>query len=213
MQRPPRRTQRVLGWRCVARGMGRHPHRATGESSCRFYYVFRIGIIAIVQTPTRAHLLERQPDVREGRVGGIGLSVGGEQLIETAASDSRLKAVVSEGAGERSVRESLVRGVRGWPAVPSMAVQTAALAVLSGRTPPPPLRDLVARIAPRPVFFIYAEDGGGGEELTPEYYAAARQPKQQWLVPGAGHTGGLSASPAEYERRIVKFFDQALLRP
>ena len=29
--------------------------------------------------------LERQPDVSEGRIGGIGLSVGGEQLIETAA--------------------------------------------------------------------------------------------------------------------------------
>ena len=155
--------------------------------------------------------LENQPDVRDGRIGGIGLSVGGEQLIETAATDPRLKAVVSEGAGERSVRESLIRGVRGSAALPSMAVQTAALTVFSGHTPPPSLRDLVARIAPRPVFLIYAENGNGGEELTPQYYAAAGQPKQQWLVPGAGHTGGLATHPEEYEQRVIEFFDQGLL--
>lgn len=155
--------------------------------------------------------LERQPDVEERRIGGIGLSVGGEQLIETAATDSRLKAIVSEGAGERSVRESLIRGARGWPAVPSMAVQTAALTVFSGHRPPQSLRDLTARIAPRAVFLIYAENGGGGEELTPQYYAAAGQPKQQWLVSGAGHTGGLVARPEEYERRVIGFFDRSLL--
>jgi fermentation-respiration switch protein FrsA (DUF1100 family) len=154
--------------------------------------------------------LERQPDVEDGRIGAIGLSVGGEQVLEAAAGDPRLRAVVSEGAGERSVRESLVRGMRGWPAVPSMTVQTAAVTVFSGRTPPPSLRDLVGRIAPRPVFFVYAEHGGGGEELTPEYYAAAGQPKQQWMVPGAGHTGGLRAQPDEYERRLIQFFDEAL---
>ncbi len=92
-----------------------------------------------------------------------------------------------------------------------MAVQTAALTVFSGHTPPPSLRDLVARIAPRPVFLIYAENGGGGEELTPQYYAAAGQPKQQWLVPGAGHTGGLATHPEEYERRVIEFFNRALL--
>jgi hypothetical protein len=75
--------------------------------------------------------LSDRPDVKDGRIGGIGLSVGGEQLIETAASDRRLKAVVSEGAGGRSVLESLARGTRGWSAIPTMAVRTAALTVLS----------------------------------------------------------------------------------
>lgn len=155
--------------------------------------------------------LDARPDVKEGRLGGLGLSVGGEQLIEAAAGDPSLKAVVAEGAGERSVRESLIRGVRGWPAVPSMAVQTAALTVLSGEAPPPSLRDLAAVIAPRHVMLIYAEKGGGGEELNPEYYAAAGQPKQLWMVPGAQHTGGLRARPDEYEQRVIAFFDEALL--
>jgi hypothetical protein len=32
-----------------------------------------------------------------------------------------------------------------------------------------------------------------------------------WEVPGARHTGGLDAQPQEYERRVVGFFDAALL--
>jgi hypothetical protein len=70
---------------------------------------------------------------------------------------------------------------------------------------------VVARIAPRPVFLIYSENGGGGEELTPRYFAAAGEPKQTWMVPGATHTGGLAARPAEYGRRVAAFFDNALL--
>jgi hypothetical protein len=46
----------------------------------------------------------------------------------------------------------------------------------------------------------------------PLYYAAAGGPKEIWRVPGSEHTGGLEAQPAEYERRVVDFFDRALLR-
>jgi uncharacterized protein len=35
---------------------------------------------------------------------------------------------------------------------------------------------------------------------------------ERWRVPGSGHTGGLDAQPAEYERRVLDFFDRALLR-
>ena len=51
--------------------------------------------------------LQRRPDVERGRIGGLGLSVGGEMMIEAAASTPGLKAVASEGAGIRSVRELL----------------------------------------------------------------------------------------------------------
>jgi hypothetical protein len=36
-------------------------------------------------------------------------------------------------------------------------------------------------------------------------------PDQLWEITGAGHTGGISAAPAEYERRVMGFFDRALL--
>ena len=156
--------------------------------------------------------LRGRPDVHEGRIGGIGFSVGGEQMLEAAAENPGLMAVVSDGAGERSVREALIRGPRGWPAVPAMAVESAALTVLSQTLPPPSLEDVVGRISPRAVFFVYAGHGAGGEELNRDFYRAAKEPKAIWRIPEAGHTGGLTARPAEYEHRVVAFFDRTLLR-
>jgi uncharacterized protein len=51
--------------------------------------------------------LRHRADVDPGRIGGLGLSVGGELMLQTAAETEDLKAVVSEGAGIRSVREHL----------------------------------------------------------------------------------------------------------
>jgi dienelactone hydrolase len=156
--------------------------------------------------------LQQRPDVKHGRVGGIGFSVGGEMMLQAAAANTGLRAVVSEGAGFRSVREELLRGPRGWfTSVPEQAVQSAALAVMSGTAPPPSLKDLVPRIAPRHVFFIYAGHGAGGEEFNLDYYRAAHAPKALWEIPDAHHTGGFQARPGEYEQRVVGFFDRALL--
>jgi dipeptidyl aminopeptidase/acylaminoacyl peptidase len=45
--------------------------------------------------------LRARPDVEAERIGGLGLSVGGELMLQAAAHDDRLRAVVSEGAGIR----------------------------------------------------------------------------------------------------------------
>jgi fermentation-respiration switch protein FrsA (DUF1100 family) len=132
-------------------------------------------------------------------------------MLEAAAGNPALAAVVSEGAGERSVRETLIFGPQAALAIPQQAVLTAAVAVLSGDPPPPSLDELIAEISPRPVLLIYGERGQAGEELNRDYYASAGEPKELWEVPGAGHTGGLDTAPDEYERRVVGFFDRALL--
>ena len=51
--------------------------------------------------------LQQREDVEPGRIGGLGLSVGGEMLLQTAAEDTDLAAVVSEGAGARTVAEEV----------------------------------------------------------------------------------------------------------
>jgi alpha/beta superfamily hydrolase len=151
--------------------------------------------------------LHRRSDVDPARIGGIGLSVGGEMLLEAAAESDDLKAVVSDGAGIRSVREASLMP----SAVPIWAGLTVGTAVFSGHAPPPNLNDVVDRISPRPVFLIYASSGQGGEELSQDYYESARQPKLVWKVPGATHTNGIEVRPREYERRMIGFFDEALL--
>lgn len=160
--------------------------------------------------------LRDQDDVGRRRIGGLGLSMGGEQMIEAAADNPRLKAVVSEGAGIRSVREAFLR--RGPNALelalqyPQDLMQTVSVWLLGDETVPPPLTQAAAEISPRAVFFIYGEDGQAIEKaVNPVLYDAALPPKAIWQVPGAGHTGGITAEPDEYERRVIGFFDRALL--
>jgi uncharacterized protein len=155
--------------------------------------------------------LRSRSDVNPRRIGGLGLSVGGEALLQTAAETKDLKAVVSDGAGARSVREDIVhmRFAKA-PEIAFSAVMTAGTALFSNQLAPPNLERLARRIAPTPVFFIYATKGAGGEENNPDYYRAAAEPKQIWKI-DTSHTHGLTARPKEYERRVIDFFDTSLL--
>jgi fermentation-respiration switch protein FrsA (DUF1100 family) len=155
--------------------------------------------------------LQARSDVDPGRIGGLGLSVGGEMMLQTAAENHGLAAVVSEGAGARMLTEE-VSDVHGFEKVmvgPQAAVKYAALSVFANSGPPSDLTKLLPRIAPRPVFLINAANNEVDAKHA-EYYAAAREPKQGWLVPRGGHTDGIDVMPAEYERRVVGFFDDAL---
>ena len=162
-----------------------------------------------------AAYLQSREDVDGSRIGAIGLSVGGEMLIRAAAHSDAFRAIVSEGASGQSLRDELDN-----PGLsdrlldlPTQVSLTAALAVLTNRLPPPSLRSEVAKIAPTPVFFIYGEHGQGGTETAPNkgFYEAAREPKQIWEVPNGQHVAGITTVPKEYERRVIGFFEDALL--
>jgi len=157
-----------------------------------------------------AQYLKTRPDVDDGRIGGFGFSVGGEILIVAAAESADFQAIVSEGAGF-PIGDADLEG-SGRLLRPSLTVLGLATAVFSNQTAPPSIAGRIGEIAPRAVFLIHASPGMGGEAVRqPKYYAAAGQPKQLWKVPGADHTGGAKAQPAEYERRVVDFFDRSLL--
>jgi uncharacterized protein len=152
--------------------------------------------------------LSQRPDVDPQRIAGFGSSLGGEVLLETAAREPRLRAVVSDGAARpqdsREVKDaSLAERVVG-----TLGLQ--AIRGISGMRPAPSLFGAMPDIAPRPVLLIA---GGGVEEevLTNRRYRAAGGPSVRlWTVPRAGHTAGLRTRPAEYERRTIAFLDRAL---
>ncbi len=150
----------------------------------------------------------------DDRIGGLGLSVGGELLLQEAAQNEALQAVVSEGAGIRSIREHLeTLGLTRWTRLPVMVSLTASVAVFSNEPPPPNLEQLVSRIAPRPVFLIYSTQGTGGDHLNPLYYAAAQDAKTLWPISDVGHKAGIRTHPEQYERRVIGFFQDASLGP
>jgi len=155
--------------------------------------------------------LQHRPDLDPGRIGGIGLSVGGEVMIEAAAESEALRAIVSEGASGRSVRDTLATPEHTWDSLIGMSVMTASTALFSDNLPPKSLKSFVPKISGA-TFFVYGEHGQPEERpANKAFYAAATGPKEIWEVPGSGHIGGVNAQPQEYERRIVGFFDRTLL--
>ena len=161
-----------------------------------------------------AAYLRSRPDVDPGRIGAIGLSVGGEMVIHAAAHSRAFQAVVSEGASGQSSRDGWASGDRLEPVLGGGAA-TLGTAVFTNALPPPSLKSEVAKIAPTAVFFIYGEHGQGGTQRGPNrgFFAAAHEPKQIWEVSGGQHIAGITTKPAEYERRVIGFFDRSLVEP
>ena len=70
---------------------------------------------------------------------------------------------------------------------------------------------VIGRIAPVPVFII----AGEGDEMIPaengrRLFQAAKEPKELWIIPVAGHGGTIAAAGEEYGRRVGEFFDRYL---
>jgi hypothetical protein len=130
-------------------------------------------------------------------------------LLQAGAEGDDFEAIVSEGAGIRSVREAVhhpgaVKAVATWVS----SIQTLGTSVFTSDLPPRSLTDLSGEIS-EPLLVIYSENGQGGEKLSGDYYEAAKGPKELWSAPGT-HVGAIDADPEEYERRVVGFFDRTL---
>ena len=121
--------------------------------------------------------LQGRPDVDPDRIGGIGLSVGGELMLQAAAETDELAAVVSEGAGTRQFSEQMEE-FHGYERVlnaPGFLFVTAGTAVFSSTAPPPNLTDVAPKIK-QPLFVIWAPNGGNIEHMSKQYYELAEQP-------------------------------------
>ena len=135
-------------------------------------------------------------------------------LIHAAAHSDAFKAVVSEGGSGQSIRDHF-ENTSTLDAIIGLRPRDGRDGALHEHLPPPTLKSEIAKIAPTAVFLVYGENGQGGSEKKPNklLYAAAREPKQIWEVPNGQHIAGITTEPAEYERRVIGFFDRTLLDP
>ncbi|MGZ4706306.1 MAG: alpha/beta hydrolase, partial [Acidimicrobiales bacterium] len=155
--------------------------------------------------------LESRPDVVDGRVAAVGLSMGGEEAIGAAASDPRIRAVVAEGAlGRGSMDDSwLAHDVQGLIERGTLAVQTEVADLLTSAPRPGSLQSALVAIAPRPVLLIAGRDELRGDRA----YAAAAPAVELWELPDTAHVAGLATHPDDWTRRVTGFLDTALAGP
>ncbi len=149
------------------------------------------------------------------RVGALGFSLGGAVLIRAAAQHPGIGAVVA--MGNYHDLEAEIHGAGDEHPILSPVFETQIAWLFQRRTGVDfsselePI-ELVARISPRPLLLIY----GAEEEALPPpsgrlLFETAGHPKELWVVPGLGHGGYAAAAPEGFERRLVSFFDAALL--
>jgi uncharacterized protein len=153
--------------------------------------------------------LRARPDVDPDRIGALGLSTGADVLLEVAAKDHDIKALVCDGATGRRTADVDVSVLER----PELWAMFTAVHVLSGMSPGPPLPDLVPDISPTPLLLIAS--GSIAQELPANtvYADRAREPVDLWKLPDVNHTAAIREVADEYEARVIGLFDGALLRP
>jgi fermentation-respiration switch protein FrsA (DUF1100 family) len=152
--------------------------------------------------------LKARDDVDPDRIGALGLSTGADVLIEVAAKRKDLAAVVADGAAAGSFEDwHRLRGTE--LGLPPGWMMFTTMRVLSGDPPGPPLEDLVRRIEDPTLLISAGLDDERNFNVL--YDKAARGPVEHWNLPDAHHTDAIREHPEAYRRRVVSFFDQALL--
>jgi alpha-beta hydrolase superfamily lysophospholipase len=147
------------------------------------------------------------------RIALYGFSMGGAATLLAAPDLPAVDSVVVDSTFADF--RPLVRQQLGWTA-PFDGLATIATDICSRIEVGAPLDVIkpsarIASISPRPLFIIH----GKADALIPysqaeTNFAAAKEPKQLWLVPGANHCLCRLVSPEVYEIRVTRFLQQSL---
>jgi hypothetical protein len=155
--------------------------------------------------------LATRDDIDAARIGGLGLSMGGEVLLQAAGESTDLKAIVAEGATARTAADFRELESIGEIGYVLHTVVGATMRAISGEDTPPPLMKMVPRIAPRDVLLIGSQVADE-LDLMSRYKDLGGESFDIWFIPEAKHIGGFDLHPEEYEQRVIAFFDESLLR-
>lgn len=172
-----------------------------GESLSLGYFELRDAAAAV------DYALSRAPEVP---LGLIGYSMGAAVSLLAAARGGRIGAVVADSpfASERALMRNLLKKRLGPPGPLIAALAERFLPYDQGAVQP--LQE-VDNIAPRATMFIHGlSDATCDPQDSLKLYEAAGEPKELWLLEGAGHCDAYFVDRAVYCERVAAFFEEHL---
>jgi dipeptidyl aminopeptidase/acylaminoacyl peptidase len=161
--------------------------------------------------------LLKQPDVDPERIGILGNSMGGAISILYAAQNPKIRAVVTDSAFS-SLDDTVSASLHYFTGLPDFPFSTTILNLAEVEygfdTNDIAATEYIDDISPRPVFLMQ----GGSDTVVSVHsgerlYEAAKNPKELWFDPALDHVQFLQKHPAEFETRVINFFNNALLAP
>ena len=193
--------------------MDSRAHGESGGAMCTYGWKERYDTVAVVNA------LYAGEKVRD--LYSLGVSMGAAIALQSAAIEPRIEAVVAESsfANLREVTYDYA-GLNLSPLLGKTLFRPASIVALheagkeGGFNPDDvsPERAVASRAFP--VLLIC----GAADRRIPcrhslRIYKAAKGPKDLWEVLGAGHAEALGQAPAEYENRVVNFFERYPVQP
>jgi uncharacterized protein len=184
-------------------------HGDSGGSFCTY------GFYEKHDTSTVINYLQCRTDLRLGRIGLFGSSMGAAVALQVASLDSRVSAVIAESgfATLRSIFDDYQRRMikLPWHYLRNLVIRRSEHMAHFKANAVSPLE--AVRGIHVPLLIIH----GTADNLIDFHYSVsvyeqANQPKELWLIPGARHNDIIEVGGEEYRRRVVEFFDRTIGR-
>lgn len=153
--------------------------------------------------------LQRRADIDKQAIGLLGLSMGAEGALSAAALDTRVKAVVAEGATVHAFGDARLAAHDSWVSYPFDWLMFKTMDVISDDPAPLPLPDAMRMISPRPVLLISGKNAKE-RRLNPLYAALGGKQVAYWALDDTPHISGLYQHPDAYKQKVTAFYARAL---
>lgn len=152
--------------------------------------------------------LHSRPDTMFSKIGVLGLSMGATAAVLAAGRTNDILALVAESCPvDATLVKTDVPGEAAREADRLLVEQVFGVDITQAR----PI-DVVHKLAGHTAIFFV---NGDADTITPlagmqALFDSASAPKQDWVVPGAGHAQSFDVDMQDYIQRIDAFFDKYL---
>ncbi|GAC1356447.1 MAG: hypothetical protein PVSMB5_02790 [Ktedonobacteraceae bacterium] len=167
-----------------------------------------LGLVESEDILSAISYLRSLPDTSDSRIGVLGLSMGATAAVLAASRTNDIAALVAESCPQDATRvPGDVPDDQAREADRELVEEVYGVDITQAR----PI-DVVSKLAGRTAIFFVNGDNDGETPLAGMYalYNAAKQPKQNWVVPGAEHAQSFAIDPNNYIMRVNAFFDENL---